>query len=143
MSGHSVQQAGGEQRARGAGGLQDGVFIYNVAPGALVEQAQRVAHAAVGQPGKELGGPVSQVYALPAGHKFKAFGYHIRVKPAEVEALAAGDNRRGDLAQLGGGEDEHEMFRRLLQYFEQRVESAGGEHVHLVHYVDALLHRGG
>ena len=55
---------------------------------------------------------------------------------AEFKALAARENRRGDFVQLGGGEDKHDMLRRLLQNFQKRVEGALGEHVHLVHDID-------
>ena len=44
-------------------------------------------------------------------------------------ALAAGENGRGDLLQLGGREDEHEVLRRLLENFQQRVEGRVREHV--------------
>ena len=35
------------------------------------------------------------------------------------------------------------MLRRLLQDLEQGVERLGGEHVHLVHNIHPLFHRGG
>ncbi len=57
----------------------------------------------------------------------------------EVEALAAGQDGGGQLLRLGGGEDEHGVGRRLLQRLEQRVERAGGQHVHLVDDVDLVL----
>ena len=40
--------------------------------------------------------------------------------------------------QLRGGQDEHQVGRRLLQNFQQRIEGRGGEHMHLVHDVHAL-----
>ena len=46
--------------------------------------------------------------------------------------------------QLRGGQNEHQMLRRLLQNFKQGVEGRRGEHVHLVDDVHALFqHRGG
>jgi hypothetical protein len=40
----------------------------------------------------------------------------------EVEALAARQDGDGNLVDLGGGEDEHHVRRRLLQRLQQRVE---------------------
>ena len=41
-----------------------------------------------------------------------------------------------DLVRLGGGEDEDDVGRRLLERLEQGVEGLGGEHVDLVDDVD-------
>ncbi len=38
---------------------------------------------------------------------------------------------------LGGRKDKDDVLRRLLERFEKRVERLGGEHMHLVHNVDA------
>ena len=43
---------------------------------------------------------------------------------------------------LGGGQNEHQMLRRFLQDLEQGIKCLGGEHVHLVHDVHPLFHRG-
>ena len=45
--------------------------------------------------------------------------------------------------ELGGGKNEHQVFRRLLQNFQKGVEGGGGEHVNLVHNVDPLADVGG
>ena len=42
--------------------------------------------------------------------------------------------------QLCGCENEHQVFGRLLQDLEQRVEGRSGQHVHLVHDIDAFFH---
>ena len=41
---------------------------------------------------------------------------------AEVVALAAGEDRVGQLLGIGGGEDEDGVLRRLLEGFQQGVE---------------------
>ena len=41
---------------------------------------------------------------------------------AQVEALAAGEDRGQDLFRVGGGEDELHVRRRLFERLEQRVE---------------------
>ena len=143
MSGYGLQQAHYALRAGGAGGLEHDGLVYRIAAGALIEQAQRVAHAAVGQPGQQPGRAGGEIHALGLGHVVQAPGYDLGVQTPEVEALAAREYGRRDFAQLGRGEDEHEVLGRLLQYLEQRVEGAGGEHVHLVDYVDAFFDRGG
>ena len=45
-----------------------------------------------------------------------------RLHPAEAVPLAAGEDGGGDLVQLRGGQDEHQMLRRLLQDLQQGVE---------------------
>ena len=42
--------------------------------------------------------------------------------------------------QLRGGQNEHEVLRRLLQNLQQRVEGRSGEHVHLIHNIHPLAH---
>ena len=64
----------------------------------------------------------------------------IRLK---AELLAPGLDGGGHLVQLGGGQDEHQVGRGLLQNLQQGVEGGGGEHVDLVHDVHPLAHRGG
>src|ERR687898_212714 len=64
-----------------------------------------------------------------------------RAMTAEVEALAAADNRRQDLVLLGGGEHEDDVLGRLFEHLEEGVEGLGREHVDLVYDVD--LHPAG
>ena len=56
--------------------------------------------------------------------------------PPQVEPLAAAGDGRGNFLRLGGREDEFHMRRWLLERFEQRIECARAEHVHLVDEVD-------
>ena len=71
------------------------------------------------------------------------FGDDLRVQAAETVALATGEYRGGHLAQLGGGEDEHEVLRGFFEDLEQGVEGGDAQHVDLVHDVDALFDAGG
>jgi hypothetical protein len=50
--------------------------------------------------------------------------------------LAAGDDGRGDLVEVGGGKDEDGVGRGFLERLEEGVEGALGEHVHFVEEVD-------
>ena len=127
-----------------AGGVEDDGLVDRLAARALVEQAQRVAHAAVGQAREHIGRAGRELDIFPLRDVFQPAGDDIRVQPVEVEALAAGEYGRRHLPELGGGEDEHEVLRRLLENLEQRVEGRAREHMHLVDDVDAHLHaRGG
>ncbi len=60
------------------------------------------------------------------------------IDPAQVEALAARQDGDRDLADLGGGEDELGVRRRLFQRLEQRVERLRGEHVNFVEDIDLV-----
>ena len=63
---------------------------------------------------------------------------------AEVEPLAAGDNGGWQLLQFGGGKNEYDVLRRFFQRFEQRVEGADRQHMHLVNDIHAVFQlRGG
>ncbi len=61
--------------------------------------------------------------------------------PAQVETLAAGQNRNRNLADFGRRENELHMFRRLFERLQQAVESLGGEHVHFVDDIDFVARR--
>ena len=62
--------------------------------------------------------------------------------PLQFIALATGQDGNRDLVQLGGGEHEIDVGRRLLQGLQQGVEGLGGEHVHLVDDDDLEARRG-
>ena len=60
---------------------------------------------------------------------------------AEVEAVAAVDDRRQHLLRLGRREHEDRVRRRLLERLEERVPRLRGEHVRLVEDVDLVAAR--
>ena len=66
-----------------------------------------------------------------------------RIHAAQVEALAAGQDRDRDFADFGRGEDELRMRRRLFQRLQEAVERRLRQHVHLVHDEDAVARGGG
>ena len=70
--------------------------------------------------------------ALVGDDLLEVLDQHRHLDAAQIEALAARQHGEGNLAHLGGGEDELHVLRRLLQRLQQRVERALGEHVHLV-----------
>ena len=60
----------------------------------------------------------------------------VDIEPAQVEALAARQNRHRNLADLRRREDETNVLGRLFQRLQQRVEGVLREHVHFVDDVD-------
>ena len=101
---------------------------------AQVQQADRVAHAALGRAGdvqQRLVLGLAVLLLADAGE----LGRDVLCADAlEVVALAAGQDGRRQLLRVGRGQDEDRVLRRLLQGLEQRVERGGRgrQRVHLV-----------
>ena len=64
-----------------------------------------------------------------------------RIDAAQIEALAARQHRDRHFADLGGGEHELGVRRRLFQGLQQRVEGRAGQHVHFVEDIDLVARR--
>ena len=108
--------------------------------GAGVQDGQRVPQSAVGQPGDQPRRPLGEGEALSPGHLGHPPGDVLRADAGEVVPLAAGTDGGRHLLDLGGGQDENDVGRRLLQGLQQGVEGRRGEHMHLVddvHFVAA------
>src|SRR3546814_8607434 len=60
------------------------------------------------------------------------------VQALEVELQAARQHRDQQLLRIGGGEQESDVLRRLLECLEQRVERLLRQHVHFVDQVDLV-----
>ena len=142
------QQQPHELQCLGASGqaqrVQHGAGIHRGAGGAaLIQQAQRVAQSAVGHPRQQLRSVARQVDGLRLRHPEKLLLHVVGQDPLEGEALAPGQNGGGHLLQLGGGQNEQQVRRRLLHDLQQGVEGVLGEHVYLVDDIHALFqHRG-
>ncbi len=109
----------------------------------LVEQRHRVAHAALAgardQAQRRVGrGDRSRRRRCGAGARRLR-----RRHAAEVVLLAAREDGRRHRVDLGGGEDEDEARRRLLDDLEQRVEGLARQAVDLVehHHLVAVAGR--
>ena len=110
---------------------------------AAVQQRDRVPHAAVAQTGQQRRRRGLQRKALLLGDLIQPGGDDLRRDAAEIIPLAAGEHRGRHLVDLGGGQNEQHMLRRLLQRLEQGVEGAGRQHMHLVDDINALFQRRG
>ena len=66
----------------------------------------------------------------------------VRLHPAQVKALAAGQDGHRHLADFGGGEDELGVGWRFFQRLQQGVERLGRQHVHFVDDIDFVARLG-
>ena len=107
----------------------------------LVEERERVAHGAFRRAGdrrQRLGlrlDPFGRADLRQVGDE------RVGLDPAQVETLAARQDRHRDLADLGGGEHELGVGWRLFQGLQERVEGVRRQHVDFVDDVD-LVPRG-
>ena len=111
--------------------------------GTLVQQAQGVPEGPVGQAGQEARRLLRQVHALLLRHEAETALDILGPDALEGEALAPGEDGGRNLVELGGGQDEDEVGRGLLQDLQQGVESGGGEHVDLVDDIHPVADAGG
>ena len=98
----------------------------------LVEQAQAVAHAAVGGPGEQIERRlfVGNLFGLEDALELGADT--VRLQALEIELETAREHRHRHLLGVGGGEQKFDVGRWLFEGLEQSVEAGVGEHVHLV-----------
>ena len=106
---------------------------------ALVEDGEGVAQGAVRQAGNEVRGAGGELEPLFRGDVGDARGDVFGRDAVEVEALAPGQDGGGQLVDFGRGQHELDVFGRLFEGLQQRVEGAGGEHVDLVDDVHPVL----
>ena len=108
----------------------------------LVEGRLRVAHAAVRAPGDGIQRGFVDLHPFGGGDASQLADDERGRDPAQVEALAAREDRGEDPLGIGGGEEELHVRRRFLEGLQQRVESRDREHVDFVDDVDFELRRG-
>ena len=107
----------------------------------LVQRRKGVAHSAFGAAGDGEKRVVVGIDAFLFADVFKARYYIVRLDAPQVEALAAGDDRRQDLFALRRGEYEPRVRRRLLERLEKRVPRRRTQHVAFVDDEDLVLRR--
>ena len=139
-----VHHAAGALSARGSDGAGDQLGGDGQScPRAQLQEADGIAHTALGLSRDEAGGLLGEVDLLLAGDLMEAGAEVGGGDAAEVEALATGDDGGGELLQLGGGQDEDHVLGRLLQSLQQSVKGRGREHMHLVDDVNTVFQLGG
>ena len=108
----------------------------------LLKRGERVSHAAFRAMGDQLESLALKFHALSHANGAEAGNDRIRRDASEVETLATRMNGLRDLLRVRCGQNEHDVTRRLLKRFEQRVERRRGEHVNLVDDVDLVTAAG-
>ncbi len=88
----------------------------------LVQQRERVPRGALCVPSDRVRGGIVQHHTLGRRDLLEQLREPFHRVPAEVEPLAAPDDRGGHLVRLGGGEDEANARGRLLEDLQQRIE---------------------
>ena len=104
----------------------------------LLERADGVAKAALGVACDLEHGGLVDLDVLAGRDLVEHEGDVVHPRPAKVEALAAREDGRRDLVDLGRGEHEDDVGGRLLEGLQEGVEGLLGEHVGLVDDVDLV-----
>ena len=102
----------------------------------LVQQRLRVAHGAGGRAAQQGKRRRFVGYAFHIQHMGQMAGHLLRRHIAQRELQTAAQHRHRHLLRVGGGQDEFDVGRRLLQRLQHRIEGALGQHVHFVDDVD-------
>jgi hypothetical protein len=104
----------------------------------LVQHAQRVTHRTRTGPHHQRKRGRLDRHTLRLAQRRHVVGQHLRRDQAERVVVRTRPDRPDDLVGLGGGEDELEVRRRLLDQLQQSVEALRGHHVRLVDDVDLV-----
>ena len=82
-------------------------------------------------------------HALVPQHMHQVFADGLGRHRPQVELQATRQHRHRNFLRVGGGQHELEVFRRLFQRLQHRVEGWPGQHMHFVDHEDleAPLHR--
>ena len=104
----------------------------------LVKHGKRIAHRAATGAHRELEHAGLRLDALLLADRFQIRPHHLGGHQAERIMVGARANRADHLVRFGRREDEHDVFRRLLNNLEQRVEALLRDHVGLVENEDLV-----
>ena len=107
----------------------------------LVKQRQPVTDGTFSRTCDHAQGLVFSCHVLAFAHPGEVLHQLDSIETAQVEALATRQHSDRNFPDLGGGEDELHVWRRLFQRLQQRVERRRGEHVHFVDDVDLVAGR--
>ncbi len=109
----------------------------------LVQQRGRIARRAFGGAGDQGQCILGNLCVFASSDAFEHANHVFGLDPAQIEALATGQNCYGNFANLSGGKDEFDVRGRLFQRLQQGVEGRGGEHVHFVDDINLVACGGG
>ena len=104
----------------------------------LVGQAQGIPHTAIRGTGQKPERRFLERNLLHAQHVPQVAGNVFRCHPLEVELQAPGKHGYRQLLGICRGQQELDVFRRLLKGFQEGVERLVGQHVHLVYEVHLI-----
>src|SRR5207247_1939613 len=90
----------------------------------LVEQRQRIAHAALRGSADDVERTGLDLEMLALADVEQACAHHLGRDALEVIALATREDGDGNFVRLRRGENELQVRRRLLQELQQRIEGA-------------------
>ncbi len=104
----------------------------------LVQHRQPVANAAFGCPRDQRKRLGVRRHPLGLGDMAEMRRQQVHRDPLQVEALAAAQDRRQQLLNLGRRKHELHMRRRLFQGFQQRIPGVLAQHVRFVDDIDLV-----
>ena len=108
----------------------------------LIQDAFRVTHAAVCRARDRVQRFIAAGDVFRIANLAQQSGEIVESDSAKIEALAARDDRRGDLVRLGGRQDEYRVRRGFLKSLEQRVEGRDRELMHLIDHIHLVTRSG-
>ena len=141
VAAHDVAEEVDDQRP--VGEAEHGAHLARLEPARgvsnrLVEEGERVARRALGGARDHAERRLVDLDRFLRGDALHQPDQASGLDPAEVEALAAGEHGDRHLAHLGGGEDEADVLRRLLERLQKAVEGGLRQHVDFVDDVDLV-----
>jgi len=105
----------------------------------LIEDGEGIAHGAISLLGNDVQCFNLIINAFSFGNVLEVLNGVLNPYPVEVENLATRQDGGKNFMLLGGGHDENGMGWRFLECFQKGVESACGQHVHLINDVNAVF----
>ena len=131
---HGGEGAAGIVLDEGLDELLERKRLAGLGPGAgdQLERRQRVAGRAAALLERGIDGFVAEVEAGVGDHPADVLGQRLRREEVEAQVLGAAADRLADPLGVGGGEDEHDVRRRLFERLQQGSLGRLGQHVDLV-----------